>query len=138
MLETNEFKKKRLIGFSLNSLTKISFPWWCKIGAYLLSFLFIGVSIFFILIKGIEFGDAKVAKWLTSLLISFLTSVLLTQPVQVLLVSAFLVFIASDQQLDDNGNVVRIVDDPDDNGAPLSYHSYSDKTKHVHIKITVY
>jgi hypothetical protein len=43
------------------------------------------VSIFFIIVKGIEFGDEKVSKWITSLLISFLSSVLLTQPIQALL-----------------------------------------------------
>jgi len=58
-------------------------PWWCKILAYLLSFACMFVSIFFIVIKGIEFGDEKVRKWITSLLVSFLTSVLLTQPIQV-------------------------------------------------------
>jgi len=59
------------------------FPWWFKIIAYLLSFAFAGVSLFFVVIKGIEFGQEKVTKWLTSLIISFLTSVLLTQPLQV-------------------------------------------------------
>ena len=29
------------------------------------------------------FGNEKVAKWLTSLIVSFLTSILLTQPLQV-------------------------------------------------------
>ena len=37
--------------------------------------------------KGIEFGDDKVHKWITSLLVSFLTSVLLTQPIQALLLT---------------------------------------------------
>ena len=35
------------------------------------------------IIKGIEFGDEKVTKWLTSLIVSFLSSILLTQPIQV-------------------------------------------------------
>ena len=69
--------------------TEIKFPWWCKVFAYILSFAFAGVSLFFVIVKGIEFGDEKVQKWLTSLLISFFTSLLLTQPLQV---TAFFVF----------------------------------------------
>ena len=64
---------------------ELKFPWWFKIFAYVLSFSFATVSLFFVIIKGIEFGDEKVQKWLTSLLISFLSSLLLTQPIQVFL-----------------------------------------------------
>ena len=71
----NQDKKKKKI--------ELKFPWWCKIFAYVLSFSFATVSLFFVFIKGIEFGDEKVQKWLTSLLISFFTSLLLTQPIQV-------------------------------------------------------
>ena len=74
--EQNEKDKKKKKG-------ELKFPWWFKIFAYVLSFAFAGVSLFFVIIKGIEFGDEKVQKWLTSLLISFLTSLLLTQPLQV-------------------------------------------------------
>ena len=60
-----------------------SLPWWCKVVAYFLSILFSGISLFFIVIKGIALGDEMVSKWLTSLLSSFFSSVFLTQPVQV-------------------------------------------------------
>ena len=72
--EMNDKRKKK---------GELKFPWWFKIFAYLLSFAFAGVSLFFVIVKGIEFGDEKVQKWLTSLLISFFTSLLLTQPIQV-------------------------------------------------------
>ena len=62
---------------------ELKFPWWFKIIAYALSFAFATVSLFFVVIKGIEFGEEKVTKWLTSLIISFLSSVLLIQPFQV-------------------------------------------------------
>ena len=62
---------------------ELKFPWWFKIVAYFISFLMVAVSLFFVVIKGIEFGDSKVTKWLTSLIISFLSSILLTQPFQV-------------------------------------------------------
>ena len=70
--------------------SELKFPWWCKIFAYLLSFSFATVSLFFVIIKGIEFGDEKVQKWLTSMLISFLSSLLLTQPIQVFLSLTFI------------------------------------------------
>ena len=62
---------------------ELKFPWWFKIIAYILSFSFSITSLFFIIVKGITFGDDKVRKWLTSLVISFLTSIFLTQPLQV-------------------------------------------------------
>ena len=68
---------------------ELKFPWWFKIIAYFISFVFASVSLFFVVIKGIEFGDEKVTKWLTSLIISFFTSVLLTQPLQVIFIKIF-------------------------------------------------
>jgi len=41
--------------------------------------------------EGIEFGDEKVRNWLISLIISFLTGILLTQPLKVILVTLFCV-----------------------------------------------
>ena len=62
---------------------KLKFPWWVKIIAYILSFIICGISSFFIVVNGIQFGDEKVTKWLTSLFTSFFTSILITQPIQV-------------------------------------------------------
>ena len=59
------------------------FPWWCVFIAYGLSALIAAVSLFFIIIRGIEFGDTKIQKWLTTLLSSFFSSVILVQPVKV-------------------------------------------------------
>ncbi len=61
----------------------ITFPWWCLFIAYGLSLLIIGVSMFFIIVRGIEFGDSKTQKWLTSVLTGFFSSILLTQPIKV-------------------------------------------------------
>ena len=62
---------------------ELKFPWWFRIVAYMLSFSIAGACLFFVILKGIEFGNEKVTKWLTSLIISFLTSILFTQPLQV-------------------------------------------------------
>ncbi len=58
-------------------------PWWCKIIAYCISISIIGVSLFFILARGISFGDEKVRKWLTAFLTSIISSIFLTQPIKV-------------------------------------------------------
>jgi len=62
----------------------LSFPWWCRIIALCISWFCMVISCLFIIIKGLEFGNEKVTKWVTSLVISFLTSVFLTQPIQAL------------------------------------------------------
>jgi len=74
-MKTNEKMKRKK--------RELKFPWCFKIFAYILSFAFASVCLFFIIVQGITFGDDKVSKWLTSLLISFLTSIFLTQPLQV-------------------------------------------------------
>ena len=61
----------------------LTFPWWCLFIAYGLSAIVAGVSIFFIVVRGIEFGDIKTQQWLTSLLTGFFSSILLIQPLKV-------------------------------------------------------
>jgi polycystin 1L2 len=75
------------------TIFSLKFPWWFKIVAYLLSFTFTSVSLVFVIIKGIEFGDAQVTKWLTSLIISFLSSILFTQPLKVALMTCLFVLV---------------------------------------------
>lgn len=61
----------------------LTFPWWCIFIAYTLSYAFIAISILFIIARGIEFGDLKTQKWLTSILTGFFSSILFTQPIKV-------------------------------------------------------
>jgi hypothetical protein len=70
--ETNKKKEKVFM-----------FPWWALFIGYGLSFILYVISIFFIIVRGIEFGDLKTQKWLTSLLSSFFSSILLIQPLKV-------------------------------------------------------
>jgi hypothetical protein len=58
-------------------------PWWCVFVAYGLSFMIATLSIFFIIARGIEFGDEKVQKWLTSLIAGFFSSLFVIQPIKV-------------------------------------------------------
>lgn len=67
------------------NLSIITFPWWCLFIAYGLSFSLMMVSIFIIVARGIEYGDLKTQKWLTSILTGFFSSIFLTEPIKVLL-----------------------------------------------------
>jgi hypothetical protein len=73
--EISDLKKK--------SQSPLSFPWWCLFIAYGCSIILVGISIFFIIARGIEFGDLKSQKWLASILTGFFSSIFLTQPLKV-------------------------------------------------------
>ncbi|CAF0849209.1 unnamed protein product [Adineta steineri] len=69
----------------------ITFPWWCLFIAYGLSMIIIAVSIFFIIVRGIEFGDVKTQQWLTSVLTGFFSSVIFTQPIKIICLAIFFI-----------------------------------------------
>ena len=58
-------------------------PWWCRIIAYLLCLLISVISIFFIIVKGISLGNDKTTQWLTSIILSLFSSLIIIQPLQV-------------------------------------------------------
>lgn len=78
--DIDEIKKKNHVK------TPMTFPWWFIFIAYGLCAILLGISILFIIARGIEFGDLKTQKWLTSILSGFFSSILLTQPIKVNLV----------------------------------------------------
>ena len=87
-IESSPASKKppeKVKSFREKVMRLVVFPWWMKIVAYILSGLVVGVSIAFIIFKGITFGDEAAGRWLTSFLISILTSIFITQPIQVIL-----------------------------------------------------
>ncbi|CAF4379340.1 unnamed protein product, partial [Adineta steineri] len=49
------------------------------------------ISIFFIIIRGIEFGDVKTQQWLTSVLTGFFSSVIFTQPIKIICLAIFFI-----------------------------------------------
>jgi len=75
-------------------------PWWCSIISWVLLWITVGVSFAFVTYYAIQFQDEKCKKWLTSLLIGFFSSVLLTQPVKVLLFT-FLYAVICKKPIDD-------------------------------------
>jgi len=79
---------------------RLSLPWWCSIIAWILLWITVAVCLAFVTFYGIMFQDEKCKKWITSMLISFLSSILFTQPVKVLLLALFfaLVFKKTDDE----------------------------------------
>eukprot|EP00058_Branchiostoma_floridae_P020618 XP_002606108.1 hypothetical protein BRAFLDRAFT_88018 [Branchiostoma floridae] len=61
---------------------KFSFPWWGIIVAWILVFLAVGTSTTFVIFYGIQFGNETATKWITSMVVSFTSSVLVTQPIK--------------------------------------------------------
>ncbi len=84
-----QMMKKRRARKSKKAKSKkpLSFPWWCKIIAYVLSFMFAFVSLFMVWIKGLLLGNDEVTKWVTSLVVSLFSGVLFTQPLQVAIIA---------------------------------------------------
>ncbi|CAF1336506.1 unnamed protein product [Adineta steineri] len=72
--------------------SQLMFPWWCIFFAYSLSFILVLVSSFFIIVRGIQFGDLKTQKWLTSLLSGFFSSIFLIQPLKIVALAIFFAF----------------------------------------------
>ncbi|CAF3735281.1 unnamed protein product, partial [Adineta steineri] len=71
--------------------SSITFPWWCLFIAYGVSLIIIVISIFFIIVRGIEFGDVKTQQWLTSVLTGFFSSVIFTQPIKIICLAIFFI-----------------------------------------------
>ena len=61
----------------------MTLPWWWIFIGYGLCLMFVGVSIVFIIARGIEFGDLKSQQWLGSILSGFFSSIFVTQPLKV-------------------------------------------------------
>ena len=62
---------------------RMTLPWWVRIISWLLVIGITATSLFFVLMYGIQFGQVKCTKWITSLVTSFFTSMLCVQPLKV-------------------------------------------------------
>jgi len=87
---------------------KMTLPWWFIFIAYGISFLVVIISAIFIIARGIEFGDTKTQKWLTSSIAGFFSSIFLTQPFKVVCMAIFFALII---RHDDDDMIVHEDDD---------------------------
>ncbi|CAF1667400.1 unnamed protein product, partial [Adineta ricciae] len=95
----------------------LMFPWWCIFIGYGLCLMIVGVSILFIIARGIEFGDLKSQKWLTSILTGFFSSILFTQPIKIIVLAIFFACFCSKSN-DENREANEWLDD---NSVDLNY-----------------
>jgi hypothetical protein len=94
---------------------KFQLPWWCKMVAYFLSVCFAGICIFFIISKGIVFGDAKCSKWATSFVTSFFSEMIVTEPLKIMIISVILVVVFGKEEEEDEFGSDHL-----DNGGPIN------------------
>ncbi|CAF1035223.1 unnamed protein product [Adineta ricciae] len=121
--ETNREKRSRM-----------TFAWWCLFIAYALSFIIVAVSMFFVIVRGIEFGDLKTQKWLTSLLTSFFSSIFLIQPAKIIGVA--IIFALFIRNTNNDQQAAEFIDD-DENHPQLNndeqyLHSLNTQSPFVH------
>lgn len=78
-------------------------PHWCRYIAWFLCILSMITAIFFLWAYGITFGDTKTRQWISSLIVSFFASLLVTQPLKVFLTAIILSTLlkAPDSDVDD-------------------------------------
>jgi len=120
---------KELIGEkeSIKSKNQLRLPWWSKIVGYILSFIIIGVSIFFTIMYGITMGNDLAIKCFSSIITSFLITILITGPLKAFISAILFSFIF--RKLDDSYDGF---DDPDDDcEKPINtnFKSFSNKKK---------
>jgi hypothetical protein len=86
-------------------------PWWFIFITYGLCLILVGISILFIIARGIEFGDLKTQKWLISILSGFFSSILLTQPLKILGLAIFFAFFCRKSNDDDDKEAKEYIDE---------------------------
>ncbi|CAF4992321.1 unnamed protein product [Rotaria sp. Silwood1] len=97
----NNNNKQYLFSNKKNQKSKLLLSWWCLIIVYMISFLFIGIFIIFILNRSIYIGDIKTRIWLASILLSFMSSIFLTQPLKVFGLTLFCMCICRNKHSND-------------------------------------
>ncbi|XP_023932388.1 uncharacterized protein LOC106168381 [Lingula anatina] len=81
--EAFEYKEDAGKGKRKKKKKPLELPWWFTIVAWILMWILILGSAFLVTMYGITFQETKAQKWITSMIISFLTSIFLTEPVKV-------------------------------------------------------
>ncbi|XP_038068153.1 uncharacterized protein LOC119737688 [Patiria miniata] len=92
---------------------KFSFPWWVVIIGWCICLTSIATASIFTVFYGIQFGDQTTKEWLTSLVVTFITGILCTQPIKILLVAVFVALIIKSPNADEEDGIDEEEDDPE-------------------------
>ncbi|KAF8772030.1 Polycystic kidney disease protein 1-like 2 [Argiope bruennichi] len=84
------------------SKKKCLLPWWCAHLSWCLVILSVASSVFFLWAYGLQFGNIRTGKWLTSMVISLLSSVLLTEPLKIFLIAIIMACLCGNPDVDDD------------------------------------
>ncbi|KAF6032999.1 hypothetical protein EB796_008701 [Bugula neritina] len=101
---------------SSNYRKPITLPWWCRGLAWMLLWLSVITCAVFVFLYSLEFGNEKTSKWLTSMLIAFLSSVFITQPIKVVIMAIIFSLLikaphSEEEQLNDEEDLVLSYDE---------------------------
>uniref|UniRef100_A0A3B4C8N2 Polycystic kidney disease 1 like 2a n=1 Tax=Pygocentrus nattereri TaxID=42514 RepID=A0A3B4C8N2_PYGNA len=88
-------------------------PWWFLFVGWFLVAATSGVSAFFTILYGLNYGKQRSISWLVSMMVSFFESLLLTQPIKVLGFAIFFALVLINVCLE-NKVILLPIDDPDD------------------------
>jgi ABC-type multidrug transport system fused ATPase/permease subunit len=112
-LKTNEFKLRDNKMIAKHGKTKSIFqftlPWWFSIIGFIISWSVMLICIFFVIVKGLEYGNKMVEKWIVQFIISIFTSIFITEPLKVIFFT--FVFVLLCRRRIDNFNVDTNADD---------------------------
>ncbi|NXM44562.1 PK1L2 protein, partial [Gymnorhina tibicen] len=86
------------------SISHRGLPWWFVFIAWFLVAATSGVSGFFTMLYGLHYGKENSIKWLISMVISFLESLFITQPLKVLGFAAFFALVLKKVEHEDEEN----------------------------------
>ncbi|KAI3382134.1 hypothetical protein SNEBB_011127 [Seison nebaliae] len=84
---------------------KFLLPWWCIFVAYGVSLLMGMTAIAFILFKAISLTDRVVRDWLLSLFISTFSSIMVIQPLKIILIAIVFAFFCQNKKTDEDEDV---------------------------------
>lgn len=82
---------------------KFMFPWWCVIISWIILWLTVAGCCAGVTFYGITFGNEKCTKWISSMLISFFSSVFITEPIKVFGMAILLSLILKNPAEEDEG-----------------------------------
>ncbi|PAA49240.1 hypothetical protein BOX15_Mlig028406g1 [Macrostomum lignano] len=85
-------------GKGISARKSKTFPWWVRIFAWIIIVVGTTVSAFFTTMYGIQFGDETCKKWISSLFVSFFSSVMLSQPLKVVLMAVFMALLCKNKK----------------------------------------
>lgn len=85
--------KKEVNHVRQEGLSNITLPYWVKYISYFLCFALTIICGFFIILYSFEFGKSRANKWLFKVIVSFVQTVIIVEPLKVVVISLALAMI---------------------------------------------